>query len=220
MFGINRLDLRMTPKPLSGARHHILLISNQKAEFYSSFLPINHNHERSGRAVAQPVLTNTLHRRDPTSAARRISPRDFVIRNVNDMRRSLDFLISRGDIDATKLAYFGYSWGGTAAPFLLALEPRLGVAVLNSAGFSAGKSLPEIEPRSYVPRVQRPVLMLNGEYDNVFPLEASARPFFDLLGTPADLKKLVVTPGGHFVPRETLVRETLDWLDRYLGPVK
>ncbi len=175
---------------------------------------------RGGRAVAQPVLINTLHRRDPTDAARRASRRDLVIRDVNDMRRSLDFLISRGDIDATKLAYFGYSWGGTSAPFLLALEPRLGVAVLNSAGFSSGNSLPEIDLRTYVPRVQRPVLMLNGEYDNVFPLETSARPFFDLLGTPAELKKLVVTPGGHFVPRETLVRETLDWLDRYLGPVK
>jgi hypothetical protein len=30
--------------------------------------------------------------------------------------------------------------------------------------------------------------------------------------------KVGVGTGGHFVPREQLVRETPDWLDRYLGP--
>jgi hypothetical protein len=36
--------------------------------------------------------------------------------------------------------------------------------------------------------------------------------------TPDGDKKYVVAAGGHFVPRDLLVRETLDWLDRYLGP--
>jgi hypothetical protein len=29
-----------------------------------------------------------------------------------------------------------------------------------------------------------------------------------------------VTIGGHFVPRDLLIRETLDWLDTRLGPVR
>jgi hypothetical protein len=28
----------------------------------------------------------------------------------------------------------------------------------------------------------------------------------------------VSAPGGHFIPRQLVIRETLDWLDRYLGP--
>jgi hypothetical protein len=50
-------------------------------------------------------------------------------------------------------------------------------------------------------------------------LETHARPFFDLLGTPADRERLVVSEAGHLVPRPQLIRESLDWLDRYVGPV-
>ena len=62
-----------------------------------------------------------------------------------------------------------------------------------------------------------PVLLLSGEFDSTAPLE-NARRYFELLGTRAGDKKHVIAPGGHFVPRDLLVRETLDWLDRYLGP--
>jgi eukaryotic-like serine/threonine-protein kinase len=62
--------------------------------------------------------------------------------------------------------------------------------------------------------------MLNGRHDSTFPLETAAKPMFELLGTPLDRKRHVVADGVHYVPRHTLIRETLDWLDRYLGPVK
>jgi pimeloyl-ACP methyl ester carboxylesterase len=76
--------------------------------------------------------------------------------------------------------------------------------------------LPEVSPLTFLPRVTVPVLMLSGELDSVFPLETSARPFFGLLGTRD--KKHVVAAGGHFVHRLVLIREMLDWLDRYLPP--
>jgi hypothetical protein len=43
---------------------------------------------------------------------------------------------------------------------------------------------------------------------------------FELLGTPAAHKRLVVYDTDHFVPRNELIKETLAWLDRYLGPVQ
>jgi hypothetical protein len=43
---------------------------------------------------------------------------------------------------------------------------------------------------------------------------------FELLGTPAMDKRHVIYEAGHFVPRDQLVKETLDWYDRYLGPVR
>ena len=76
---------------------------------------------------------------------------------------------------------------------------------------------PPADPLHALPRVRVPVLLLSGEFDSTAPLE-SARRYFALLGTPDGDKKHVVAPGGHFVPRDLLVRETLDWLDRYLGP--
>jgi hypothetical protein len=30
----------------------------------------------------------------------------------------------------------------------------------------------------------------------------------------------VVAEGGHWPPQDLLVKETVDWLDRYLGPVR
>ena len=42
---------------------------------------------------------------------------------------------------------------------------------------------------------------------------------YRLLGTPKDQKRHVVYETGHDIPRAGTIKETLDWLDRYLGPV-
>jgi len=65
-----------------------------------------------------------------------------------------------------------------------------------------------------------PVLMLNGRYDHYFPVETAQKPMFEFLGTPQEHKKWIVYDGGHFVPRDQLIKETLAWLDHYLGVVK
>jgi eukaryotic-like serine/threonine-protein kinase len=102
---------------------------------------------------------------------------------------------------------------------VLSLEPRFRVAVLQVTGLNAWRPLAEVDPLNYLARVTLPVLMINGRQDAIFPLETHARPFFDLLGTPAEDKRFYVAESGHFVPRPTLIRESLHWLDRYLGPV-
>ena len=76
---------------------------------------------------------------------------------------------------------------------------------------------------SILPRVTIPVFMFNGRYDSFFPTDTSIRPFFENLGTPAADKKLTITDSNHFVAaysNNQLISESLDWLDRYLGPVK
>ena len=56
--------------------------------------------------------------------------------------------------------------------------------------------------------------------DYVLPLETSQRPLFERLGTPRSDKRHAILDAGHTpLPRGDMVRETLDWLDRYLGPV-
>jgi hypothetical protein len=43
---------------------------------------------------------------------------------------------------------------------------------------------------------------------------------YESLGTPSEHKKRVISDVGHFLPRTELIRESLAWLDRYLGPVR
>ena len=76
------------------------------------------------------------------------------------------------------------------------------------------------DPLNYVTRVKQPTLMLNGEYDVNLPFEMTVKPMYELLGTPEEDKNIELYDTDHFVPRNELIRETLKWLDRYLGPVR
>jgi len=201
--------------PGSGAQHYDSI--DQKIALHTDFIV------QSGRAVAFPVLRGTLERRHDLSRVPRptgsVRFRDLVVERVQDVMRTIDYLETRGDIDAERLAYYGWSWGAGRAPLVLSLESRFDAAVLHVAGLTDSRTLPEVDPLNHLPRVTLPVLMINGRLDAVNPLETHARPFFDLLGTPPEHKRFAVAEGGHFVPRHKLIRESLDWLDRYLGPV-
>jgi len=76
------------------------------------------------------------------------------------------------------------------------------------------------EAYNHLPRITQPVLMLNGRWDIDVNLEAQNRQF-ELLGTPPDRKKHVLFEAGHgTLPHSHLVRASLDWYDRYLGPTR
>ena len=192
--------------------------------FYTSIdqTPNLHPHfiVQSGRALALPVLKGTLERNDGFSApVGSILQRERVIQLVQDVLRTVDYLETRDEIDADALAYYGWSWGAREGPLPLALEPRLKAAILDVAGLASSRRQPEIQPVFFIPRTSVPVLMLSGRLDALVSLETNARPFFDLLGTPEEQKHHVVSEAGHFVPMTEVIRESLDFLDRYLGPV-
>ena len=177
----------------------------------------------SGRAVVYPIYKSTHERSDSLHsdvADRSIFWRDHVVMWVKDYRRTLDYLATRRDFDSTKFAYFGFSWGGYLGGIIPAVEPRIKASVLYVAGLVMEHARPEVEPINYLPRIKGPVLMLNGKYDYFFPSETSQRPFFNFLGTPSADKRWILYEGGHDVPRTDLIRESLAWLDKYLGPVK
>ena len=179
---------------------------------------------QSGRAVIYPIYAGTHERRQE------VIPRadtrggvDYVARLTGDLQRTLDYLETRGDIQFKTPAYFGFSWGADAAPLFLAVEPRWRAAVLLDGGFDPLPTRPEIRQPGYAPRVGIPVLMINGSFDASYQVEASQKPLFTLLGTPAADKRHVVYPTGHSVftgYRNQAIRNILDWLDRYQGPVQ
>ncbi|MFA6954803.1 MAG: protein kinase [Thermoanaerobaculia bacterium] len=177
---------------------------------------------RSGRAIVWPIYKGTYERADELSSDTQRETtfyKDHVIMWAKDMSRTIDYLETRSDVDASKLAYYGLSWGGAMGAIMPAVEPRIKANVLYVAGLSFQKALPEADQVNYVGKVKQPTLILNGELDFFFPPETSQKPLFDLLGSPADQKKRLVFPGGHSVPRTDMIKESLDWLDRYLGPV-
>jgi hypothetical protein len=71
------------------------------------------------------------------------------------------------------------------APPFLAVEPRLRAAVSLDGGFDPVPTRPEIRQSGYAPRVRIPVLMINGSFDAYYQIEASQKPLFTRLGTPA-----------------------------------
>jgi len=143
-----------------------------------------------------------------------------MVKQVQDFQRVVDYLITREDIDKDKLSYFGFSMGGYMSPLVLGVEDRLKAGVLYVAGLSQHRFLPEVDPFNFAPRVKTPVLMLNGKFDDVVSFEGSQRPLYELLGTAPEHKKWLVYENGHSVPRQDLIKETLHWLDKYLGPVQ
>ena len=83
-----------------------------------------------------------------------------------------------------------------------------------------GVARAEVNEINYVSRVKIPTLMLNGRYDMTLPYELTVKPMFDLLGTPPEQKELKLYDTDHFIPNSEFIKETLRWLDKYLGPVK
>jgi pimeloyl-ACP methyl ester carboxylesterase len=77
-----------------------------------------------------------------------------------------------------------------------------------------------VDQINFTSRVKIPTLMLSGRYDFFCPVETSQLPIFRLLGTPKDQKRHVIYPTGRNIPQNELIKESLDWLDRYLGPVQ
>ncbi|MCA1562502.1 MAG: protein kinase [Acidobacteria bacterium] len=177
----------------------------------------------SGRAVLTPVYFGTLDRFDGRGSSwpdTTRAYRDWVTKQVNDARRALDYAETRPDSKRDGLGYMGFSWGGRMGSIVLALDPRLGAAVFMAGGLSAADAPPEVDPLNFAPRVSTPVLMVNGDSDYIFELAASQKPLFRLLGSPADRKRHLVLPGGHGIigdKRSQVIREILDWFDRYLG---
>jgi serine/threonine protein kinase len=198
--------------PPSSARY--LTDSRHPSFPFAQFIP------QSGRALVYPIFQGTYERRFDRYGPN--DDRDHKIQLGKDLRRTVDYLETRDDIDAEKLAYYGLSWGAYLGPMMTAVEPRFAAGVLLSGGLYRFPEdwPPAAVPQNFAPRSTVPTLMINGRADFGAPVETNIRPMFDLLGTPDEHKRLLLLDGGH-VPSSAneVIRAVLDWLDRYLGPV-
>jgi len=181
----------------------------------------------SGRAVVYPIYKGTYERNDlglrMTDANSSQEYVDYVVWWIKDMRRTLDYMATRDDLDSERIGFLGFSWGARLASIALAVEGRIDAAVLLGAGINPQSPRPEVNETNYQPHVTIPVIMISGEHDAAFPLESTQKVMFDRLGTPAADKRHVLLPTGHFVMtqfRNQVEELALDWLDKYVGLVR
>jgi pimeloyl-ACP methyl ester carboxylesterase len=173
---------------------------------------------KSGRAVLFPIYQGTYERR-ATEPPGPSGERDRVVEQCKDFRRSIEYLKTRPDLSSDRLGYYGLSEGARLGSILLAEETRIRAAVLSAGGLSPGDKPPEIDEVNFAPRVRIPVLMLNGRFDFVHPAETDQVPMFHLLGSPAKEKRYVQFDAGHVLLQQQQIKETLNWFDKYLGPI-
>jgi predicted esterase len=176
---------------------------------------------KSGLALAWPIYDRTYERWRPPSGLTGAALARYNLtahaHRRQDIGRTVDYLQTRADIRSSELVYFGFSQGAGPAFFLAALENRFKVAILLSGGIPRGTPLPEVLALNYAPLLKMPVLMLNGKYDHVYPIETSVKPLFNHLGTPAADKRLVTFEAGHYpLPRTEWIPEAIRWIDKYV----
>lgn len=175
---------------------------------------------KSGRALVWPALSGSLNRiqdaaaSTPTTDDQLRQFRNLMVNWRVDTGRVLDYLENRDDFDANNVNYMGMSYGAIYTTIVLVYEDRFNTAVLLSGGFD-----PHTPPHSdgiiYEDRILTPVLMLNGEQDYLIPVISQEALYRELGAEEAD-KRYVLFDAGHWpLPRNQMVNEVLNWLDKY-----
>jgi len=75
--------------------------------------------------------------------------RDMTAEAITDLRRGIDLLVARPDVDPTRIGFVGHSWGASLGVVLAAVDPRPSALILLSGrpswtGFLAGTRIASI----------------------------------------------------------------------------
>jgi dienelactone hydrolase len=142
----------------------------------------------------------------------------LVGERVYDVERGLDYLAERGDVAMDRVGVMGNSGGGTATIYAAATLPRLAYAMPSCAFCTFADSIMSIYhcADNYVPGIlrwaemsdvlglfaPRPLVVVAGREDDIFPLPGVLRAFDHLQQIyaaygAADRCHLVIGEGGH-----------------------
>lgn len=178
---------------------------------------------RAGRAMFSVELEGFLGRPRPPGWVRPDPAEeewvDYTVSRVTEMRRGVDYLETRQDLDRSRIALLGVSAGGGNGVHITALEDRYRSVVLGGTGINPReeRSAAAANRINFAPRITAPKLMLHGRYDEDTPLKSHTEPMFRLLREP---KRLELYEGGHIAPLEIAIPAITKWLDETMGPVK
>ncbi len=157
----------------------------------------------------------------------RFSTRDVISQTVFDLRRAIDFLNTRKEIDSARIGYFGISLGGVIGTIFCGVDQRVKVPVIALAGgdlhLAFGmKALTDeaknyfsiIDPINFVGLISpRPLLMINAENDEIIP-PITTKLMYKAAGEP---KKIIWYPTTHRkIPIHKAYLEGILWYQKYL----
>lgn len=153
--------------------------------------------------------------------------RGIITQTVFDLRRSIDFLEAREEIDSEKIGFFGISLGGIIGTIFSGVDERVKVPVIALAGgnlslmFGLDAFTEEtkdffsiIDPINFVQQIApRPLLMINAENDEVIdPL--TSKLLFRKAKQP---KEIIWYPSKHRdLPIEKAYPAGIDWFQKHL----
>ena len=165
--------------------------------------------------------------------------RDIHIQAIIDIRRGIDMLVQRGDVDANRIAYVGHGYGANWGAILSSIEPRLRAFVL-LAGFPSMAELmdsddPDMANMRFSMGAERfaryrasmsvvdpirftsawegaPILFQFGRFDRFVPRAAAER----LAGSIARPQKVIFYDAGHSVNAPQAMIDRSGFLARYI----
>ena len=178
---------------------------------------------KSGRAAFGVVLKGYIGRLRPAGteppAPMSVEYLEQIVDRMIDLRRGLDYLETRADLDRTRIGFLGPSGGAMIGLILTALETRYRAVILSGSGLPSEftRVIAPANPANFASHIRAPKLMVQGRYDEDSPLRTSAEPLFKLLAEP---KRFFLYDGGHVPPLETMMRATGGWLDEMMGRVQ
>jgi dienelactone hydrolase len=158
---------------------------------------------------------------------------EVKIQSIIDMRRAVDILLQRPDVDPERLAYYGFSYGAAMGGLLSGVEDRFQAYVLQvgDGGLVEHTSDPgpdglpihfsstwvelmwPTEPLHFVGRASdAPILFLNGLHDINVPADDALR----FQAAASEPKAAYWYDADHHLPPQA-VYDAAEWLQPYLG---
>jgi len=135
--------------------------------------------------------------------------------------RSVDYLVTRPEVDSRRIACTGLSVGGFRANFLAGLDPRIKAACVAGWMTSFRNLLPRYESYT-VPALTlpNPMMVVHGWQDTLFPPDGVRAAFtnlakcYDAVGKPERFQTFTFD-GPHKFPLEAQQR-MMAWFDRWV----
>ena len=170
---------------------------------------------------------------------------ETVAQTVQDLRKAVDYLDTRKEIDPRRIGFMGVSLGSIIGGVFIGNEPRIACAALWAGGGDWGDMLTrsqhpfaqkirekngvdvakynavlgDVDPlRTLGMFSPRPIYFLNGDSDTIVPTTAAAK-LVQSAGRNPKIARLLLH-GGHIPDLMTMTQQTIRFYDRFLKATK
>jgi len=119
--------------PVTPGRHPGMLVGHGAPGNCSGYATVTTSLAMARQGAVTICLDAPFARRQETPLT--FTPQDSVdqVQFIVDLRRGVDYLAGRSDVDAARIGYIGNSFGGATGTLLVGVEPRIKAAVLRVA---------------------------------------------------------------------------------------